>query len=135
MGYWLLSIAFYVIIRKRDGAYMHEFMKIFLTGGFFISLISIIAWWQLFKKAHLKGWYALIPIYNIYSFCKMVTSSGWTMIILLIPFVNIIFIIYLLMRLSYAFGHGLLFALGLFFFYPLFILILAFGLSQYRRLS
>lgn len=94
---------------------MQEFSKIFLTGGFIISLISIIAWWQLFKEARLKGWYALIPIYNIYSFCKMVTSSGWTMLIVLIPFINIIFIIYLLMRLSYAFGHGLLFALGLFF--------------------
>lgn len=86
---------------------MQEFSNIFLTGGFIISLISIIAWWQLFKKAHLKGWYALIP------------------------FINIIFIIYLLMRLSYAFGHGLLFALGLFFFYPIFILILAFGQSRY----
>lgn len=110
---------------------MQEFSKIFLTGGFIISLISIIAWWQLFKKARLKGWYALIPISNIYSFCKMVTSSGWTMLIALIPFINIIFIIYLLMRLSYAFGHGLLFALGLFFFYPIFILILAFGQSRY----
>ena len=35
---------------------MQEFSNIFLTGGFIISLISIIAWWQLFKKARLKGW-------------------------------------------------------------------------------
>ena len=34
-------------------------------------IISIISLWILFNKAGEKGWKALIPIYNIYTLCKI----------------------------------------------------------------
>ncbi|WP_282767729.1 DUF5684 domain-containing protein [Coprobacillus cateniformis] len=51
---------------------------------------------------------------------------------MLIPIFNIFILIYILFRLSVVFQHGLLFTLGLIFFYPIFILILAFGNSKYH---
>ena len=37
-----------------------------------------------------SGWMAWIPILNIYLMCKLAGKSGWWIILLLIPFVNII---------------------------------------------
>ena len=57
--------------------------------------------------------------------------SGWNIIFLLIPFVNIYFGIKVYIKLSEAFGHGAGFGLGLIFLNPIFMPILAFGSSQY----
>ena len=111
---------------------MESIYGTFMTSGFVVSLVTIISWWILFNKAGYKGWYAIVPIYNVYTFCQMVTGSGWFFLAMLIPFVNVFVLIYLLYRLSLVFGHGILFTLGLVFMEPLFILILALGASSYH---
>ena len=68
----------------------------------------------------------------------MTTSSvavgrpWWWILLLLVPFLNIIIGIIVANDLSNAFGHGLGFTLGLIFLSPIFMLILAFGSSEYR---
>ena len=41
------------------------------------SILQIIAWWKIFEKAGEKGWKALIPIYDIYIYYKIVGMKGW----------------------------------------------------------
>ena len=50
---------------------MESIYGTFMTSGFVVSLVTIISWWILFNKAGYKGWYAIVPIYNVYIFCQM----------------------------------------------------------------
>ena len=53
---------------------------ILATAGIFIIaiyILLIIAWWKLFTKAGEAGWKSIIPIYNIYVFCKIIGINFW----------------------------------------------------------
>lgn len=49
-----------------------------------LYVITVIAYWQIFKKAGEKGWKSLIPLYNSYIMYKISwkTSMFWIMLIL-----------------------------------------------------
>ncbi|NDO18994.1 hypothetical protein FMM68_04920 [Lachnospiraceae bacterium MD329] len=122
-----------------------------------LYVITVIAYWQIFKKAGEKGWKSLIPLYNSYIMYKISwkTSMFWIMLILDIVYavlacINVyaqngilsflsfaiyiaVFVIAIISmhKLSKAFGHGAGFTVGLVLLSPIFILILAFGSSQY----
>lgn len=122
-----------------------------------LYVITVIAYWQIFKKAGEKGWKSLIPAYNSYIMYKISwkTSMFWIEIALgvlysilygisyssgsavlsvlaYIVYIAVIVIgIMVLHKLSKAFGHGVGFTVGLVLLCPIFILILAFGSSQY----
>ncbi|MDO4526660.1 MAG: DUF5684 domain-containing protein [Candidatus Saccharibacteria bacterium] len=48
-----------------------------LICGFVVTIIMIIAWWKIFKKAGLAGWKSLIPFYNMYCLYRISGLSGW----------------------------------------------------------
>jgi hypothetical protein len=100
-------------------------------GSLIWSVLVIVGWWKIFEKAGEAGWKAIIPIYNIYVLLRIVGRPGWMLIGLLIPFVNIIFLIILMGDLAKSFGRGFGFVLGLIFLNPLFALILGFGSASY----
>ena len=141
-----------------------------ITVGLIYYILLIIAGWKVFEKAGEKGWKALIPIYNVYIFYKIVGMKNWFWAMLIVSFVvsfvtslmgqgtdpqsmNLAtgagvfsFILTLAMcifafivsvmysiRTSKAFGHGALFAVGLFFLQGIFLLILGFGKSKYNK--
>ena len=95
-------------------------------------ILIIAACWKIFTKAGQPGWASIIPIYNVYIWCKIVGRPGWWVILLLIPFVNFIVGIILSIDLAKSFGKGVGFGLGLallgFIFWP----ILGFGSAQYQ---
>jgi hypothetical protein len=97
-----------------------------------IYAIAVIPYWVIFTKAGQPGWPALIPIYNTYIQLKIIGRPGWWLILLLIPFVNIVIFIIITNDLSKSFGHGVGFTLGLIFLSIIFLYILAFGSSTYR---
>ncbi len=101
-----------------------------LALGFFIFLLISI--WKVYEKAGRKGWESIIPIYNTWVFAEIVGKPGWMGLLLLIPYVGIIFSIYLLYLLAKSFGKDVLFALGLIFFGFIFFPILAFGDAKYQ---
>jgi len=84
--------------------------------GLIIALLLIVAMWKVFTKAGQPGWASIIPIYNLYIWCKIVGRPGWWILLMLIPFVNIIVGIILCLAL-----------LGV-----IFIPILGFGSAQYQ---
>lgn len=119
-------------------------------------IIMAVANWKIFSKAGEAGWKSLIPFLNTYVIFKIAWKGSmfWAMIgsLLLgsvltsiagenggilaiigavLSLASSIIGLISIHKLSKAFGHGLLFTLGLIFFSPIFTLILGLGKSQY----
>ena len=92
----------------------------------------IAAWWKIFTKAGQTGWACIIPIYNLYVWCKIVGRPWWWILLMLIPFVNFIILIILIIDLGKSFGKGVGFGIGLLLLAVIFFPILGFGSAQYQ---
>ncbi len=124
-------------------------------------LLQVIAYWRIFTKAGEPGWKSIIPAYNQYTLYKMtwkapvfwvwlvftvavlvmyqqLSVSGDNASTLLVAATFIVLIILIAIslisyyKLAKSFGHGIGYAVGLFFLWPIFILILGFGSSEYK---
>jgi hypothetical protein len=100
--------------------------------GLLIAVVLIVAMWKLFTKAGQPGWASIIPIYNIYIWCKIVGRPWWWILLMLIPLVNFIICIILCIDLAKSFGKGVGFGLGLALLGIIFFPILGFGSAQYQ---
>ena len=80
------------------------------------TILMIAAWWKIFTKVGQPGWACIIPIYNLYVWCKIVGRPWWWILLMLIPFVNFIILI----------------ILGLLLLPIIFFPILGFGSAQYQ---
>lgn len=119
-------------------------------------VLVVIGAWQMFTKAGEAGWKALIPLYNLYIIFKFSwqTMYFWVWLALtvisalmganandatgmmywaawIIGFIQLLILCNLAFKVSASFGHGIWFALGLYFFPFLFTLIIGFGSSRY----
>src|ERR1700756_4449287 len=97
-----------------------------------ITLVVIVAMWKVFTKAGQPGWASIIPIYNLYIWCKIVGRPAWWIILMLIPFVNFIICIILCIDLAKSFGKGVGFGIGLALLGIIFFPILGFSSAQYQ---
>ena len=104
----------------------------FVLIYFGLIAVVIAGAWKMFVKAGQPGWAAIVPIYNIYIWCKIVGRPGWWVVLLFIPIVSIIFAIILCVDLAKAFGKGVGFAIGIIFLGFIFIPILGFGDAKYQ---
>jgi len=100
--------------------------------GLLIGLLIIVAIWKIFTKAGQPGWASIIPIYNLYIWCKIVGRPWWWILLMLIPFVNFIVGIILCIDLAKSFGKGAGFGIGLALLGVIFFPILGFGSAQYQ---
>jgi hypothetical protein len=96
----------------------------------FVVLV-IAAMWKVFEKAGQPGWAAIIPIYNLYIMTKIAGKPGWWVLMFLLPFVNIIFLVWLYNMISKSFGKDEGFTAGLVFLGFIFFPILGFGPAKY----
>ncbi|HEY6155505.1 MAG TPA: DUF5684 domain-containing protein [Candidatus Udaeobacter sp.] len=96
------------------------------------TILMLAAWWKVFTKAGQPGWACIIPIYNIYIWCKIVGRPAWWILLLLIPFVNFVICIILCIDLAKSFGKGAGFGIGLLLLGIIFFPILGFGSAQYQ---
>ena len=96
-----------------------------------IALVMIIAYWKIFEKAGKPGWAILIPIYNLIVLLEIVGKPLWWFFLFLIPFVNIIFGIWVINLLSKSFGKNEGFTVGLILLGVIFYPILGFGKAEY----
>jgi hypothetical protein len=97
-----------------------------------IAVLIIVAMWKIFTKAGQPGWASIIPIYNIYIWCKIVGRPGWWVLLMFIPLVNLIIAIILCIDLAKSFGKGAGFGIGIILLGFIFLLILAFSDAQYQ---
>lgn len=97
-----------------------------------LMLLSIASVWKVFEKAGQKGWYCIVPFFNVYIVFERILGISWLNIFkLLIPFYNIYYGIVLIKKWSEAFGKTTSFTVGLIFLPFIFYPILAFGNSKY----
>ena len=96
-----------------------------------IIVLIIAAQWKIYVKAGKPGWACIIPIYNIIVLLEIVGKPWWWLILLLIPFVNIIFAIWMVNLLSKSFGKDVGFTIGLLLLGIVFYPILGFGDAKY----
>ena len=95
-------------------------------------VLILIAGWKMYVKAGQKGWVSLIPILNVFGLLRIVHRPWWWILLLLIPFVNVVVGIILMLDLAKAFGRGVGMALVLVFLTAIGYLILGFGSAQYQ---
>lgn len=100
--------------------------------GIILLIINVVAWWMIFFKANLPGWYGIVPILNLIYLVRIATGgSGWGAVLFFIPIVNVIYGCYVYWQLGKSFGKSSAFCLGLVLLNGIFILILAFDKSKY----
>jgi len=97
----------------------------------FIALL-IIGQWKVNEKGGFPGWYALIPILNVYTLFKIAGRPGWWVVLMFIPIVNFVVWIVAMLDLAKAFGRSTAFAVGLVFLSGIFLMILGFGEDRYQ---
>ncbi|HUP50344.1 MAG TPA: DUF5684 domain-containing protein [Thermoanaerobaculia bacterium] len=97
-----------------------------------VFVLMIVAMWKVFEKAGEPGWAAIIPIYNIYVMLKIAGKPWWWLVLMLIPFVNIVVFIMMYVAFAQAFGKGVGFGLGLAFLGPIFFPLLAWGDARHH---
>lgn len=105
----------------------------FMTFCMIFWLVILASLWKLFVKAGESWWGSLIPFYNLYLLAKITYGSGWKVLWLLIPGVNVICLILGFFKLAKVYGKSILFGFGLWFLFPIFLPILAFGKSQFLK--
>ena len=96
-----------------------------------IILLLIISQWKIFTKANKPGWASLIPIYNGLVLLQIVGKPWWWLLLFLIPFVNLIFAIWMTNLLSKSFGKDEGFTIGLILLPIIFYPILGLGSAKY----
>jgi hypothetical protein len=109
-----------------------EVSPVSLIISLLIALLLIVAMWKVFTKAGQPGWASIIPIYNLYIWCKIVGRPWWWILLMLIPFVNFIVGIILCIDMAKSFGKGAGFGIGLALLGIIFWPILGFGSAQYQ---
>ena len=97
-----------------------------------VILLMIVSMWITVGKAGRPGVSQIIPIWNIIELVRIAGKPGWWVVmILLVPFANIVFLIMTYNAIAQAFGKGSGFTVGMillpFVFWPL----LAFGDAKY----
>lgn len=133
-------------------------LGVYLAVVLVLLVLTIAAWWRLFRKAGRAGWRAVIPVLNIHTLYQICWKPVWfwlsvffaaaasmcgyaldlqqpqtALALATLALIVASGVIHIIMnfKLARAFGHGVLFGIGLVFFHTLFIMILAFGASSY----
>jgi hypothetical protein len=96
-----------------------------------IIVLYIAGLWKVFEKAGQKGWFAIIPILNIYVLIKIAGREGWWIILFLIPCVNIVVAAIVYIDVAAKFGKSAAYGVGMWLLGFIFIPLLGFGDAEY----
>ena len=96
-----------------------------------LNILLIAGQWAVFDKAGQPGWAAIIPIYNLIVWAEVAKKETWWGLLLMVPFVGIVFLFMLNIEVAKQFGKDAGYGVGLsllpFVFWPM----LGFGNSRY----
>lgn len=96
-----------------------------------VCLLILSATWRIFTKAGRPGWYALIPVYNVYVMLQIVKKPTWLTLLFFIPYLQLIPQIIISIELGKAFGKSAAFSTIFILILPLGYFIIAFDDSKY----
>ena len=97
-----------------------------------IIVLMIASQWVIYQKAKKPGWACIVPIYNVIVLLEIVGKPWWWLLLMLIPFVNIVLGIWVINLLAKSFGKTEGFTVGLILLSIVFYPILAFGDAKYK---
>jgi hypothetical protein len=106
-----------------------------IVGGLIylaIFIVLIAGYWKVFEKAGEPGWAAIVPIYNLYVMLKIAGKPAWWLLLMLIPFVNLVIAIMVNLEIAKRFGKSDGFGIGLTFLSFVFYPMLGFGDAVYQ---
>ncbi len=107
-------------------------MGVYMVFMLVLIVFSIVTMWKVFTKAGRAGWESIVPIYNIYVTLLIIGRPGWWILLLFIPFVNVVIALFVAIDLAKSFGRSTAFGVvGLFLFSIVGYAILAFGKDTY----
>jgi len=107
-------------------------MGIFSILVFFFGFIQLASTWSIYEKAGQPGFACIIPIYNLIVYMRIIGLSPWWLLLLFIPYFNLLCLFYPQYLLSESFGKPIWFAVGLIFLPLIFYPILGFGSAKYK---
>ncbi len=97
-----------------------------------VVVLLIAALWKVFDKAGKPGWAAIVPIYNLIVLLEITGKPMWWIILMFIPFVNLIVLAMVDLSLAQSFGKGVGFGVGLLLLPFVFLPMLAWGPGSYQ---
>jgi hypothetical protein len=97
-----------------------------------LAVLIIAGLWKTFDKADVPGWWAIIPILNVYGILKVAHRPAWWLILFLIPCIDIFVALAVYIDVAERFGKGMAFAIGMWILPFVFFLVLGFGSATYR---
>jgi len=97
-----------------------------------VILILIVAQWRIFEKAGQPGWACIIPIYGTLVLLRIIGKPWWWLLMMIIPFVNIIYAIWAVNLLSKSFGKSEGYTVGMIFLPFIFYPMLGFGSAEHQ---
>lgn len=98
-----------------------------------IIVLVIAGFWLVFTKAGEAGWKSIIPIWNILVLLRIIGRPWWWIILLIIPFVNLVISLIVSLDLAKSFGKGGGFGVGIWLLSFIFVPILGLGSATYQR--
>ena len=107
------------------------FVVVFLLLLLVIGVVMVVSLWKIFEKAGKPGWACLVPIYNNMVMAEIGGKDSLFGLLPLIPYIGVIWSIWIQNRLSKSFGKDVGFTLGMIFLPLIFFPILAFGSAEY----
>jgi hypothetical protein len=116
-----------MILNGMFGAY--ELIIILVIFG--LLILPLLGWWKIFEKAGKPGWASIVPIYNIIVMLEIIGKPWWWLLLMMIPYVGIIWYIWSLNLTSKSFGKTESFTVGLVLLGIIFIPVLGFGDAKY----
>ena len=110
-------------------------MEILIIIYVAVLLLLTVSMWIIYTKAGKPGWAVLIPFYNIIVFMQIIKKPWWWLFLWMIPYLNLIWVIWGWNLLVKKFGKSEGFTVGIVFLSPIFIPILAFSSAKYLDLQ
>lgn len=128
-----LVLASLLLQNDDSGLFGAIFGGIYCICWGLFAIVVIVGLWKVYEKAGQPGWSAIIPIYNIYILTKIIGRPWWWLLLLFIPFVNIVVSIVMSIDLAKSFGKDAVYGILLLWLFSVVgFLILGFGDAQYQ---
>lgn len=102
-----------------------SFIFVLLMLG--VVVLVIASMWKLYEMAGKPGWAAIVPIYNQLTMLEIVGKPWWWLLLMIIPYVGVIWSIWTLNLFVKSFGKTEGYTIGCIFLPFIFIPMLAFN--------
>ena len=108
-----------------------EMSTTFIVLCLAVIAVMIASMWKVFEKAGKPGWAAIVPIYNLIVLLEIVGRPAWWFLLMLIPLVNLVFLIILTIDVAKSFGKDVGFGIAMLIVPIIMYPILGFGDARY----